>query len=724
MPQGPHQGKMNPGLMANMARQGIMPDGQTFTPSMEDIRNEQQMGLLAQQAGQTVVPASSAPGRNATPGVMAGMPPQHTQGNQQGPNQAQRTPQLQQTFGMPQVKVDPTAAQVQAQPGMRPVAGRPMSGQPGGMANPNAPPQASQSPAMNTLNAPMRQPPIPMGQGQGNGHPMNQANAPMAPTLNPQFNHQNNTRPPSLQGNMNNQAMAGMMPNLGAEANNNMGFYAKMQPGGAANGAFQGPKQGLMAGIPGQAQPGVMNAANQATLVNANQKGNGAMQSAAQPATMQQPKQPSNERDQQFFAYAQSPQGRAQMNNMEVPAPILAQLRNIVPAETRRWAQLRQFFQANPAVMHPQLQGRLNQMQMMQFKNAWEKRIQAAAALGPQGPNANIPPQLAQQLGFQPQPLPPGGSYPPHLSHVTRQELEAARKDARFHGVSDENAMGALRRMKMDHYAKKAWEQYSQTAQQRGNMNLPGGVQKPGVPVPQTPTSQQGGVMPTPQPNAMQGVQHQANQPKPAGAPAPELPAAPAKQARQPPNPSPAPASKSLKRPNPDEASEVPAQPNSAVQRPAPQSETRPAPSGSKPTMEQLMKLSPEQLAKISPEQLARLTPEQQKAIASRSRQGHSAVIIARLRALAHDGHRLAHEEIKQQQQLQLQGLWKPMSPMVVNETRVKLAQAVEKINLLRVGQLIARWYNHTKDDSRARMFFKIVCLFFPSPVANRMGMC
>ncbi|KAL2201547.1 hypothetical protein P885DRAFT_26459 [Corynascus similis CBS 632.67] len=702
MRQAPNQGPMNPALIGSIARQPVMPDGQTFPPNMDDIRNEQQMGLLAQQAGQTVVPASSAPGRNATPAAMAGMPPQARPGNQQGPNQTPRPPQVQ-SFGMP----DPSAAQVQAQQGVRAVAGRGMPGQPGTMAAPAAPTQASQSPGMNTLNAPMRQPPIPMG--QGNGHPVNQANPPMAATLNPQFNHQNNTRPQSLQGNMNNPAaMAGAMPNLGPDgAMRN--FYAQLQDR-AGNSAFQGPKPGLMPGMPGTSQPGPMGGPNQAGVVDANQKGNGLMQSAAQPAMGQQPKPMPSEKDQQFNAFVQSPQGRAAMSNMDVPAQILQQLRGTIPAETRKWAQLRQFLQANPGVVPGHLIGRLGYWQTMQFRQAWEKRQQAAAGMTPQNPTGPVP----QQPGFHAPPLPPGVSYPPNIMQVTRQDIENVRRNAQFANMPDEFLIEVVKKYKRDIWAKRAWEQYNQAQQQRNSMNLAGGAQKQGSltaqPTPGQPGSVSGAAS---QPNISLGVQQapQPTQPKPPVAPVPEMPAAPAKGVRQPPNPSPASAAKSLKRPNPEDANDMAGQPTGAAQRPTPQPETRVPSAITKPTMEQLMKLSPEQLAKIPQEQLAKLTPDQQRAISMRIRQGQAAPAVPqeaynRLKSLAQEGHRLAIEEMKQQEAQQQPGFRITMSSPMFNETRLKLTQVADKIKWFR--RPIARWYLFTKDDARAKMFFKI----------------
>jgi hypothetical protein len=95
------------------------------------------------------------------------------------------------------------------QPGVvrGPMMGHPMQGQPGGLAG--GPPTTSQSSAMNTLNAPMPQPPVPMTQ-VGRQQSVNQGNPAMGANLNPQFSHQNNPRPPSaMPGGMGNAGMAG-----------------------------------------------------------------------------------------------------------------------------------------------------------------------------------------------------------------------------------------------------------------------------------------------------------------------------------------------------------------------------------------------------------------------------------------------------------------------------------------------------------------------------------
>lgn len=701
VPQAQLQGQMNPALIGALAQQQPMQDGQMFPPNVETIRNEQQIGILAQQAGQMVVPASAAPGRNPTPGPMAGLPPRPAPGPQQGPNQTPRPPQVQQQFGVPQVQMDPTGAQVQGQPGVRAVPGQVMQGQAGPMAAQNVPPQPSPSQGMSTLNAPMRQPPIPMG--QGNGQAMNPGNP---STLNPTFNHQNNTRPPSMPGNMNNPAMAGMVQNLNPEARAAMGglsesgamreFYAKLQ----ANNGFQGPKPGMMPGMPGQIPGGPMAAAaNQAALINAGQKVGGAMQQPGQPQTMQQQQQAAADREQ-LMAVLQNPNGRAAMNNMDIPVQVLNRMRGMIPQEVRKWSQLKQFIQATPGAVPPQLQNQLNGFQLMQFKAFLDKKkAPMGQNAGPQPPNGPVP---QPQQGFPLQHLPPGFSYPASLTHVTRQEIEVTRqRDPRCHNMTDEALSELLRKAKRDSYAKKAWEQFQLSQQARAaNNNLALGMQKGPMQVPPTPTGPQGGLNPAAIQHPPQGMQHQAAPPKP------EAPAAPAtgasKPARVPPNPSPATTAKNLKRPNPDDGGDAAAQQSTVAQRAAPQPGTQPT-GGPKPTMEQLMKLSPEQLSKFSKEQLAKLTPEQiQYVMRNRTKPNE---IVDRLRALASEAQRIVMQESAVQVEKPL-----VLSPAEFNETRAKLLKAVERIQQLRGAANIAKWYQLTKDDSRARMFFKTVC--------------
>jgi hypothetical protein len=520
---------------------------------------------------------------------------------------------------------------------------------------------------------------------------------------------------------MNNPAMAGMVQNLNPESRAGMAgldngpmreFYAQLhEKQRAANNGFQGPKPGLMPGMPGQLPQGSMVGPNQVAMINPNQKGNGPMQPTPQPATLQAQQQQQQQEaqaateKQQLMAIAQTPQGRYAMNNMDIAPQMLARLRVHIqiPAEVRKWGQLRQFLQANPGAMPAQMVNHLNNWQMVQFKNmlAQQRKPQTAPTAGPQPLNGPGPQQQGSQMPAQ---LPPGCSYPPNLSHVTRQDIDTARKDPRFQNMPEEAVMDVIRRIKREGFARKTWEQFQKTQGRGGNNNLVAGIQNAGAQVPPTAIGQQGGVNPVPHPNAPQGVQHQPAQPKPVGVPAAEPLSGTLKHARQPPNPSPAPAAKSLKRSSPDDATDAPNQAsNVAAQRPVSQAEARSQQGGQKPTTEQLMKLSPEQLARIPPEQLAKLTPEQQAVVMrGRASQAISQETVARLRELVAEGRRHALQEAQQEAEV-------PTPVSEVNEARLKLGRAAEKIKQLKAQSNIARWYHLTKDDSRAKMFFKTV---------------
>ncbi|KXX74351.1 hypothetical protein MMYC01_209819 [Madurella mycetomatis] len=678
MAQAPHQGQMNPGLLNALAQPQVMPEGQMFPQNLESIRSEQQNGLRAQQAGQMVVPASTAPGRNATPGAMTSVPPQPTLGGQQGPNQTPRPPQMQQPFGIPQSKMDPAAVQAQAQSRAQAV-GRTMQGQPSGIAVSAA---ASQSPAMNTINAPMRQTPLPMG--QANGQAMNQAGQ----TLNPQFNHQNNTRPPSLQGNVTNGVIAGMMPNLtpgGPQDNGMRELMAKWEQRPSANQGLQGPKPGQAPSLPGQLQPGPMGGPSQAAMVSAAQRNGAGMPPAMQPPGVQQ--QQPNDRAR-LMDYMQSPKGQATMNSIDIPLDIVNRLRTSsnLPHDIQKWGQLKQFIRNNPAVFPHQLVNHLHQLQVSQFKGIWDKKM-AAAAL----PGASQTPQGAAPQPKLQQNLPPGISWPPAIFQVAPHEVESFRKHPKAQALSDEALHEFIKRAKQDNFFKKSWAAYH--AQNQANGNALASVQRTTTQIPQTLAMQQGA--PTQQQNARQGVQPQSAPPKPVSAPAAAdavtTPAsATLKAARPPPqqnrptpqNPSPASAPKNLKRSSPDDASDVPVQASNALQRPPSQLDVQ--------TQTGAANMSPDQAA--------------QKAAAMRKhpQQNQPGPDYSLEKARLRDIHKEAQRSVFQEQQQEV-----AMSQPELQEMRHRITRACGLMEQLR-GQGLLLWYRCTKDDARATMFFKM----------------
>ncbi|PMB69428.1 hypothetical protein BM221_004070 [Beauveria bassiana] len=143
-------GNMNPQQAAMMQQQNsqqrannMMPNGapaahdfSQFGPSMESIKDQQMSGLIAQQAGQMVVPASGA-ARNPTP--QPGNQGMINQGQNQTPRQGQQPGQQQQQQQQQQIKLNQASQQAQAQAAQM----KQMHSQQGGPMDPN------QSPAMN-----------------------------------------------------------------------------------------------------------------------------------------------------------------------------------------------------------------------------------------------------------------------------------------------------------------------------------------------------------------------------------------------------------------------------------------------------------------------------------------------------------------------------------------------------------------------------------------------
>ncbi|KAK3357265.1 hypothetical protein B0T25DRAFT_451806 [Lasiosphaeria hispida] len=704
--QAQHQGQMNQALINSLGPQQGVADAQLFPPTMETIRNEQQMGLMAQQAGQMVVPANSAPGRNATPGPMNGLSVQAPPNNQQGSGQGARPPQMQQQFMQP-AKMDQMAAQMQAQAQAQAArathAARSMQGQPGGLAGP---PPNSQSPAMNTLTAPMRQPPVPMSQpgGQPGAHNPQQ----LGVNLNPQFSHQANARPTSMQGgmNMNNPIVTQMLAGMDAEARANLTSLpeAKMQElmarwqqqaarSNPMNRGLQGvPKQAQMPGVigmPGQNQPGPMNNASQFTMGGNPQQPGGAIPPSNQPGSMQQQQQQTRMQN-----LLQQPQTRAMMDSMDVPQSVLNQLRGNIPPDTRKWGQLKHFMVNNslPATMQAQLLG----YQAAQFKQLYEKNAknQAAALQAQQaqqrpmtgGPPTNIPGAQQQKA----QPLPPGVSFPSHLNNVLPHELESFRKNPRFSNVTDEYLVNIIISLKKNQFTQKYWQD-PQNQNQQPQGNIPAD-HKPQVHVPTVPTPQPVAAPPAAsvQPNA----RHAAPLKTEPDAPAPA--SATLKNARvpqpnriAPPNPSPATAQKNLKRPNSDDVADVPAQAANTVQRPLSQPDGR------------------RQLLQPNQEQIAKLTPDQKKQYETmlRNRQNPRPTTqilqatpeeLGWLQKLGQEESQFAHQQH-----------WETiaMSQEDMDITRQKLKNIVPGVKNMTTH--LAKWYHIAKDDAKARQFLR-----------------
>ncbi|KAK3356023.1 hypothetical protein B0H65DRAFT_545252 [Neurospora tetraspora] len=364
----PHN-QVNPALMNPPGQSHGVTDGQLLPPNLEAIRNEQQMGLRAQEAGQVVVPASSgpgAPGRNATPGPMINHI--HTAAAQQGPNQTPRPPpSAPPGFHHQQVRMEtlnPTQVQAQAQVPIRGQGpNRHAQGQPGGLGGL---PTASQSPAINNMAAPMQQSPAPMAQG-------------MRTTLNPSFNHHANARPPSMQGNISasNPAMAAMLGNLNPNSGSVPGglpesqikdMMAKWeQQRNTTGNAQQLPKHPQVSGMPAQHQlMGAVNTPNQPVNIGNAQQPGGMMPPGMQAGPGQpQLNGPQNAQTATMAALTTNPWAIQMVDNLDIPADALNALRGIVqpvilPPNMKKWVHLKAWHQT--AGLPPHVQDKVAQV--------------------------------------------------------------------------------------------------------------------------------------------------------------------------------------------------------------------------------------------------------------------------------------------------------------------------------------------------------------------------
>ncbi|KAK4232140.1 hypothetical protein QBC38DRAFT_353056 [Podospora fimiseda] len=626
--QPPGQGQMNPNLMNSLQQGG---------PNAS-------MNIGAIQAGQQL------PGRNAAPGPMGGIPQQALGQNL---NQMPRGP-MQPPFGIPpqNVKIENQVAIQQLQQHAQ---------QARAIANPSMQdrfPATSQSPGVNPLNAPLRQPAAPGG--QVGGPAVNQGNPPIG-TLNPTFNHNNNTRPQSVSGPMNN---SGMTAGVGGAAPENSVDEVLKAWGQHQRPLMNPNKPAQVSGIPGQLSGG-QGTQNPLGVVNAAQK---------PPLSGPQRAQIAN--------FARTPGGKAQMDDMAVAPNVLNLVVNTLKGQgisfqgvdLRKWSQLWHFLQSHlPASRLPNLHATLSQAQFSQFIAIYEQKIRNQAGQMPttlNGAPANPQPQF-------PSHPPPGAVLPQHGFHATPEEIETFRKQ-QPPGASqpdDQTISNYIVNFKKKQYIAKAWSAYN-SANNHGN-EVQGGAGQPNP----TPFSRQ--------------PQLQTPAQKPPGAPGVDVPgnniSRPSlqqslhnqQQQQQPtrPNPSPVPAqtpapknNNHLKRPSPDDTLDGVAQPGTAMQRSATQPSRPPA---------QMTKSSEADLLKPNSE-----------------RQGETESIEAVLKSLGQE----ESAKFRSQQHIPLD-----MPPEEYREAQRKVMQLMHLVAKLK-GKLLP-WFIKTQDKEKARFYWKVVSI-------------
>ncbi|KAI0879512.1 hypothetical protein GGS24DRAFT_573 [Hypoxylon argillaceum] len=645
--------------------------------NVESIMNQQKAGLMAQEAGQMVVPASSGAGRNATPQPMGSLP-----GPNHGAGQPALQHQLPQQFNHQptQIKMDQRAAQTQAQIRAQAQA-KQMQGQPGGL---NGPGGVSQSPAMNTLNAPVRR--TPMGVGQMEGHPqLGQGNVQFGQQrMDPRFNQPGQRTPMGPNGGITNKnqllhsILAQMPPDTQQQilSLSHDKIPETIMRWNASRGA------GLIAGRPPPqlGQLGPVNPISQP--MNQFPAGNNNL---AQHPNLSMPMNQQNQLMMQQMKLRNMPQGsmdrQALMDNMPVPPKILDQLRVSTPQggvspDIKKWGQLKQWMEQKnlpPAT----IQGLLS-IQNAQFQNY----IKSQAGLAT--PNSQ-PPTMPQQ-GVHPngqanlQTVQPtmnmGGS---HLNiAISPQELQNARNHEKFKGWPDERIRSVLLQLKMQALKNRAAGHMSGAARPPQTAQV-----GQAAPAPATPSQPVNGSVAPRQQNA--GLETST-----------ASPAVQARNIKQPPNraapnASTVPTAKGVKRPMPDDAAEAANASGTPIQRPHVQ---QPHPGGSS---------VPPPILHLSPEQLASMTPEQRQKYEAmvKNRQSATGTTMSdemiRLKAIGQEQHQAAAKE-------QLPDI--TMTPEQYRDTAQKIQAMSGEMN--KISKILGRWYTLTHNDERAKLFFKL----------------
>lgn len=628
--------------------------------NMESIVNEQKQGFMAEQAGQLVVPASSGKGRNNTPQPLAGMQPQNA--FTKGPNQAPR-PQMPNGLNpqqQEQLRQQMAASHAHAQAQLRAqAAAKGLHGQPGGLSGPMP---ASQSPAMDTLNAPVRQPPVAMSQMSGN--PGATGNPQFGQGLDPRFNQ------PGAPGPMHGNPNGPLDPNLRAmfsQLTPDQQQKFRQLPADKLNEILMKLKRNPMSGRPGQPQPGLpMNPANPANPMGMPmQPANGGMNPQMQQLMQQQQL---NSRMRAANNPLQHPQVQMFMDSMDVPPQVTSRIPGI-PPEIKKWHHFRAWTQQPHANIPDQMKQSLKSVQIQQYRRLMA--VQAGGgSMAPQQPGAPRPNPLAN--------LPPNVQIP----DVTAQEIQAFRMaQEKFRDYPDEQIRSFIQRIKLTRMQQAAANQGPGAPQPSGQPAAPSTTQT-GLPPAITGAPQsfpQGQSIPAPAPAPELGQNASAV------APGPKANRPPQQNMPAPPNPSPATAPKSLKRPNSDDL-EATTQQNANYQRPLSQLGQVP-PGRHVLSLDQVAKMPPAQRQKYE----AALRFQQQQ-------QGQQSQDIILFRTI--------FQEEKQAFDAQkFPDL--PLSADTKAQIMPVISKAIEDFN--KISKILRQWFARTRDDGRLRAFIKAV---------------
>lgn len=684
-----------PGTMAGNGAQF----GNFMGNNMDNINAQQQQGVIAAGEGQVVVPATGDAQRNATPqpGGMAGQMGMNTQQGMANPNQqrtqqqqqqllnAQQLQQQQQRLNAQQQQHRQQAGQLLKQQEQINLQGN-LQGQRDGLNPGPMPPQ--QSPAMPTLNTPIR-PPSQMS------HPEAPQSNPTPQFGNPQFN-QGNPQQRMMNPLMNHPMYQGMNPDqrqrLAALPQDKLNeILAKWNEQRAMRPQIGIQSNGQM--HPGTQMPGQQfngpNALNQ--FVNANnQRPNQPM-----PNSMTQQQQQAMLQNQMMRMTGQQQRPGMPINQQQVEMQIIRQMDTLefpinfqnhgsfprnVPSEIKKWGELKMWAQQNPS-MGNEMQDNIKQLQKVHWQSLMRNKQQALQQQQSSGgppPNQNHMPSMPSGMGNAP--VVPNMMNPnsgPPIRQPTPQEIQSARNhpSGKMAAASDDQIRIFLIRQQ----ALARQQQQSQMhnigmQNQIASINQARqGQQPPNARAPNQPPQPQAQQAKPAPPNAEAANANRAARPPPNAA----RNAPPSSSPVQPPK-------NNLKRAQSDDVIEVP---NPNIQQPP-----RPGTQSQGHVPQQMGQPRPPMTA----QQVAALDPEARRKYEMNIRvaQGN-----ARLSAIVRE----EDEKAKKEPFIAI-----PMTAEKKNQVTAQLrAQLLQPLN--NMSKALTRWYQITKDDERARTFCALV---------------
>lgn len=310
-------------------------------------------------------------------------------------------------------------------------------------------------------------------------------------------------------------------------------------------------------------------------------------------------------------------------------------------------------------------------------------------------------------------------NFPPHVLTVTPQEMNHVRMQRpNLANIPDDQFRGMVLQMKKSSWVQQQMKNQNQAAQQQSrqqaqNQQGPQGQAN----VPQTQMQLQQPMQPTqtPQPQPQQvpnAVNHNVAM-QGAGQKQPSATPEPTRNNRQqatnnrpqPPKPSPAPATKNLKRPSNDESADVVELGESAT------SQSRPAAQANQPNQANQQPPHGPKLPQFTPQQIAQFSPEQRaKYEAYMKMQMAKNAVNVPMNPAQESLTRLRIIGQEEQKNFSPQSLVEiPMNPQELSDTAAKLQRIV--VDMSKIGRGLSKWYSITRDDARAKMFFKTVSM-------------